>query len=70
MPVKLPPAYRVPPRSASARTWLFALGSQAVTSPVVTSSAAMLFRVCPPMPLKRPPAYTVPPLTARAETVP
>src|SRR5437867_156941 len=69
MVVKAPPAYTVPPLTARAETVLLAMGFHAVASPVVASSAARRFRVCPPMVVNCPPAYTVPPLTARTETV-
>src|SRR5213594_1650833 len=72
MLVKYPPAYTVVPLTAKASTDLrtapYAFGSQEVASPVVASSAAMLFRDCPPMLVKYPPTYTVVPLTARAAT--
>src|SRR5213592_4711948 len=71
MLVKYPPAYTVVPLTARAPTGTgppYAFGSQEVASPVVASSAAMLFRDCPPMLVNPPPTYTVVPLTARAST--
>ena len=49
---KWPPAYTVLPDTTRAQTVLFALGSQAVASPVVASKAAMRLRGCPPMLVK------------------
>ena len=64
----VPPAYSVPPFRASAYTSRFAVGFQAVASPVVASSAAMRLRACPPMFLNCPATYTVAPFTANART--
>src|SRR6266581_885077 len=68
MLVKSPPTYSVPPVIIRDRTMPFASGFQVVGIPVVTSNAAIWFRVCAPSILKCPPTYTVPPLTARAYT--
>ena len=61
----MPPAYTVEPDTANAVTMLVAFGFQPVAAPVA-SSAAMRFRVSPPIELKVPPAYTVEPDTANA----
>src|SRR5262245_32548756 len=64
----LPPAYTVPPLTASDRTVSLAFGFHAVAAPVVKSSAATFLRSLPPTLMKRPPTYTTPVLTATVFT--
>ena len=55
MLVNSPPAYTVAPLTTRDQTVKFALGFQAVATPVEASSAAMQFLGWPPMKVKIPP---------------
>ena len=66
MMLNVPPAYTVPPSTASARTASLAFGFHAVARPVPASIAAPRVRANPPTLVNTPPAYTVAPSKASA----